>query len=73
MSSYKVINKMPMGDNTIITVSLPIKKICIGDTINNGLSRIISVAMPNTKKDNGGIKEISLLVKGKFDEEELIY
>ena len=60
---------MKINGDTLITVQGDIKPIRIGDSINNGKSKIVSVAMPSGVQSG----TIDLLVSGDFKEDELIY
>ena len=68
---YKIIHKMPINGNTLITVEGDIKPIKIGTRINNGESILLSVAMGDNKADKSA--KTSLLVSGNFIENELVY
>ena len=70
---YKIIHRMPVDGNTLITVEGNIKPIKIGDSINNGKSILLSVAMSDGTECIRDKEIISLLVSGDFAESELIY
>ena len=70
---YKIIHRMPIDGNTLITIEGQIKPIRIGDPVNNGKSTLLSIAMSDGAKSSGKPDKTALLVSGDFVEKELIY
>lgn len=68
MSKHKVLHRAFFGGNTVVTLSRPIVELKIGDTINNGSHKIVSVVLSDSNND-----DISLVVNGKFMDDEVIY
>ena len=71
--AYKILRRMTVNGNTLITVDELSKPIRIGETINNGKSKVISVALSGGISEHGRKKTTDLLVSGDFKDEELIY
>ena len=72
MDRYKVINKVNICGNTVVTIKGPIKPIKIGEFINGGAHQLVSVAMiDGGKKTN--IDDVSLVLDGDFSADEVFY
>ncbi len=68
----KVIDRVPYMGNTLVTVPYPIEPIRVGDPVNNGTSKVVSIAMIDSR-NSAENKQITLVVSGSFDDDELYY